>query len=85
MLVRKGNKAMRISGIGLPEIILLLSLLCAVFMVWPWAKIFTRTGQSGWLGALMLIPMVNLAVFLYLAFGEWPIERELRERRAGRI
>ena len=71
--------------IGVPEIILLLFLLLGVFQVWPWTKIFARTGRPAWMGLLMLIPLVNLALFLYLAFSEWPIEQELRARRAGRI
>ena len=40
-------------------------------------KIFSKTGNSGALSLLMLVPLVGIAVWLWLAFSEWPIEREL--------
>jgi len=47
-------------------------------------KVWAKTGQPGALGLLQLLPIVNLVMLLILAFGEWPIERELRELR-GRL
>ena len=46
---------------------------------WVWYRILGKTGHSGWLGLLMLVPVANLILVLVLAFGEWPIHRELRE------
>jgi hypothetical protein len=40
-------------------------------------KLFQKAGFSGALGLLMLIPVVNLGVALYLAFAEWPVLAEL--------
>jgi len=40
-------------------------------------KIFSKTGNSGALSLLMLVPLVGIGVWLWLAFSEWPIEREL--------
>lgn len=45
-------------------------------------KIAEKAGFSGAASLLMLIPLVNLIVFIYFAFTEWPIERALREARA---
>ena len=42
----------------------------------PW-KVFSKAGYGGPMGCLMFIPIVNLITLLVLAFGEWPIEREL--------
>jgi hypothetical protein len=45
-----------------------------VFIFW---RIFTRVGYSGAYGLLMLVPLVNVGMLLFLAFGEWPVLREL--------
>ncbi len=48
-------------------------------------RIFARAGRHAALGLLMLVPGLNLAMFLYLAFGPWPTQQELRVlRRAQR-
>ena len=65
---------------GLAEILVLAAVL-AVF-AWPGWQICKKTGNSGLLGIGLLIPMVNIAIWLYLAFSEWPIERELKALRA---
>jgi hypothetical protein len=44
-----------------------------------WWRILSKTGHSGWLGLLMLVPIANVILILVLAFGEWPIHRELRD------
>lgn len=46
-------------------------------------KIFAKTGYGGPMGLLMLIPVVNVIMFCVLAFGTWPIERELQQLRGG--
>ena len=43
-----------------------------------WWRIFGKTGYSGALGLLMLVPVANLVMFLILAFSTWPIEKELK-------
>jgi len=42
-----------------------------------WWKIFAKAGYSGALGLLMLVPVANLVMLLVLAFGTWPVHREL--------
>jgi len=46
-----------------------------------WWKIFAKAGHRGALGLLMLVPGVNLIMLCLLAFGEWPIQRELDHTR----
>jgi hypothetical protein len=43
--------------------------------------LFVRAGHPGAYGLLMLVPGVNVIMLLILAFGRWPIERELRALR----
>ncbi len=50
-------------------------LLGAAVIVLPFWRIFAKAGFSGWLGLLMIVPMVNLIALYVLAFSDWPIAR----------
>ena len=41
-------------------------------------KIFSNAGYSWALGLLILIPIVNIIMIFYLAFADWPVNKELR-------
>lgn len=41
-------------------------------------RIFANAGYSWALGLLMLIPIVNIIMAFYLAFADWPVNKELR-------
>jgi hypothetical protein len=41
-------------------------------------KIFSKAGYGWALGLLMLIPIVNIIMAFYLAFADWPVNKELR-------
>ncbi len=55
------------------------SIVLAVVIYW---KIFSKAGYNGAMGLLMFIPIANFIAILILAFGEWPIHRELNDLRA---
>ena len=61
-------------------IFMLVVFVLTVVIAW---RIVGKTGHPGALGLLALVPLVNMIFALYLAFSEWPIERELRALRAG--
>ncbi len=66
---------------------LLIMVAVIVFSIIIYWKIFSKAGYSGALGLLMFVPIANLVVLCILAFGEWPIYRELNQLRqmvAGR-
>lgn len=66
-------------GPGLIEILLYtIPIVLAVIIFW---KIIGKTGRSGALALLGIIPLVNIGLLLWLAFSEWPIEREIRALR----
>ena len=44
-------------------------------------KIFSKAGYSWALGLLMLIPIVNIIMAFFLAFADWPVQKELRRLR----
>jgi len=55
----------------------------AALLTWTliWWRIFRRAGFHGAMGLLMLIPVVNVMLLFVLAFGRWPVERELKSLR----
>ena len=61
--------------------IFIIVVVAIVVMLIPYWKIYQRTGQSGAMALLLLIPLINIIMLFILAFGEWPIERELNELR----
>jgi hypothetical protein len=58
--------------------VMLFALIIAVIQIVAFCKIFSKAGYSWALGLLMLVPIANIIITLYLAFAEWPIETELR-------
>jgi len=57
--------------------ILFFALIITVIQIIAFCKIFSKAGFSWVLGLLMLVPIANIVMFFYLAFAEWPIQREL--------
>lgn len=49
--------------------------LIAIVAVIPAWRICQRTGYSGWMGLLILIPLANLALLYFIAFADWPAEK----------
>jgi hypothetical protein len=60
-----------------------MSLVGLALLTWTliWARIFSRTGAHGAMGLLMLVPVVNVILLFVLAFGSWPLEKEVRSLR----
>jgi uncharacterized membrane protein YhaH (DUF805 family) len=51
----------------------LIGLAIFVFMIFCYWKIFSKAGYSGALSLLMIVPLVNLILFIWFAFAEWPV------------
>ncbi len=60
-------------------------LLGAVVIVLPFWKIFAKAGFSGWLGLLMIVPLVNLLALYGLAFSDWPSSGRADKPDAGEM
>ena len=60
-------------------LIILVSLAITGLMVWAYCRIFSKSGYSWALGLLMLVPVASIIVPFVLAFGDWPILKELRQ------
>jgi hypothetical protein len=64
--------------IALP--IVLLSSILPVIAFW---KICSRAGFNGALGLLMLVPVANIILPLYVAFAQWPVFKQDRAQNAS--
>ena len=56
-------------------VVLFISAFAFILPVIAFWKICSKAGFSGALGLLMLIPIANIILPLYLAFAEWPALR----------
>src|SRR5947209_3803995 len=59
------------------------SLVLSIVIFW---RIFSKAGYSGAMSLLLFVPIANIIVLCILAFGQWPIYRELKylRQKAGR-
>ncbi len=67
-------------------VIAILVLVLALLVVIPLkilicCMIFSKAGYCWALGLLMLVPIANIIMVFVLAFGDWPVRRELAELR----
>jgi len=60
----------------------LVGLFVWIFTIFCWWRLFSRTGSSGALALLLLVPFGGLIVLMIAAFGSWPVLDELRALRA---
>ena len=83
------HRSFRIGCMNQEEILRLFSgvfgcsvlLLVVALAILVWWKIFDKAGYGGAYGLLMIIPIVNFVMLLILAFGRWPVLREVEELR----
>jgi len=57
---------------------ILMGLIVVIIKVLIFCKIFSKAGYCWALGLLMLVPIANVIMPFVLAFGDWPIQKELR-------
>jgi hypothetical protein len=54
-----------------------------ILVVLPATRICAKAGYPAWLGALALLPVLNVVLAFFLAFAKWPIERQLELGHQG--
>ena len=57
---------------------ILMGLIVLIIKILIFCKIFSKAGYCWALGLLMLVPIANIIMPFVLAFGDWPIQKELR-------
>jgi hypothetical protein len=80
-----GEEALAAMGIGMLLFFLFIMAVSVVLTIVIWWKIFSKAGWSGALGLLMLVPIVNFIMALYVAFATWPIQRELEALKRSQV
>jgi carbon starvation protein CstA len=58
--------------------VILVILIVTAVMAWAYCRIFAKAGYPWALGLLMLVPIANIVMPFVLAFGDWPVQKELR-------
>ena len=48
-------------------------------MIWAMVRIIQKAGYSGWNFLWYFVPVVNIVMFFYFAFAEWPVIQRVRE------
>lgn len=56
-------------------------LIAVAIKVLIFCRIFSKAGYSWALGLLILVPIANIIMAFYLAFADWPVQKELRQLR----
>lgn len=67
--------------IALLIFVALVTLIVVVIKVVIFCKIFSKAGYSWALGLLMLVPIANIIMPFFLAFADWPVQKEVRQLR----
>ena len=60
-------------------VLVIFALIMTILMVWAFCRIFKKAGYSWAWGLLWLVPVGNVIAPLMLAFGEWPIHKEMQK------
>ena len=70
-------------GIAVMAVLFVLGLITAAIAIKAivFCMIFAKAGYHWALGLLMLVPIVCIVMPFVLAFGEWPIHKELQRLR----
>jgi hypothetical protein len=57
---------------------ILIALVAVAIKILICCRIFAKAGYCWALGLLMLVPVADIIMAFVLAFGDWPVQRELR-------
>ena len=65
-------------GVILIAFAILMGLIVLIIKILIFCKVFSKAGYCWALRLLMLVPIANIIMPFVLAFGDWPIQKELR-------
>lgn len=58
---------------------ILIALIAIAIKVLIFCKISSKAGYSWALGLLMLVPIADIIMAFFLAFADWPVQKQLRK------
>ena len=79
--VSHGTHAAPVFSILLMMFVFFVSLIALAIKALIFCKIFSKAGYSWALGLLILVPIANIIMAFYLAFADWPVQKEVRQLR----
>ena len=56
-------------GVGMREVVVIL---LVAALLWPYVKIISKAGYSGWWALLIFVPIVNFIALWVFAYAKWP-------------
>ena len=78
IMARHGSEIAPVFGVTFACFFLFVGLIVTIITAWAYCRIFSKAGYCWALGLLMFVPIANIIMPFILAFGEWPIEKELK-------
>ena len=73
-----GSEAAPVFVMIFAALVILMVLIVAIIKALIFCKIFSKAGYCWALGLLMLVPIAKIIMPFVLAFGDWPIQKEMR-------
>jgi uncharacterized membrane protein YhaH (DUF805 family) len=61
----------------LAAVLFALYVLGVVVAIYAGVRILNQAGYSGWWVLVLLVPVLNLVMFLVFAFSKWPVRQQL--------
>ena len=76
--MHSGPEVAPVFGMMLIMFMILMGLFMTIITAIIYCMIFSKAGYCWALGLLMFVPIANLIMLFILAFGDWPVQKELR-------
>jgi uncharacterized membrane protein YhaH (DUF805 family) len=57
----------------------IIGIIFLLLFIFPYFRIFQRTGHSGWWAILIVVPLVNIIMLWVFAYIRWPALDEARK------
>ena len=82
LMINSNAEMDAIMGIIMAFFIAIVVILVAAIKALIFCKIFSKAGYSWALGLLMIVPVADIIMACVLAFGRWPILKEVETLKA---
>ena len=76
--MHSGPDVAPVFGMMLVMFMVFIGLFMTIITAIIYCMIFSKAGYCWALGLLMFVPIANLIMLFILAFGDWPVQKELR-------
>jgi uncharacterized membrane protein YhaH (DUF805 family) len=78
-----GSELGALASSPLAGILFAFYVLSVVVIVYAGVRVLSQAGYSGWWIVVVLVPILNLVMFLVFAFSKWPVREQLEAYQQG--